>query len=185
MVWHVRDEQLRSLARAPGRAAGRRGSDLNAPSADTRLIRLLVVDRQPAVRRDLKMRLALEPDLEVVGETGDATEAVSLARALRPDVILMDVEMPGVSGIAVTETLRSATPQSAVVILTLRDDAETQERARAAGAVAFVAKHRREEALLAAIRGAGLARGRPRRHDCASARREEEHTDDLREYRGP
>jgi DNA-binding NarL/FixJ family response regulator len=151
-----------------------RGSDSNVPSAGARLIRLLVVDR-----------LALEPDLEVIGEAGDATEAISLACALRPDVILMDVEMPGVSGIAATETLRSAAPRSAVVILTLRDDAETQEQARAAGAAAFVAKHRREEALLAAIRGAALAHGKSRLHDRASARREEEHTDDMREYRGP
>jgi DNA-binding NarL/FixJ family response regulator len=90
-----------------------------------------------------------------------------------------------VSGIAATETLRSAAPRSAVVILTLRDDAETQEQARAAGAAAFVAKHRREEALLAAIRGAALAHGKSRLHDRASARREEEHTDDMREYRGP
>ncbi len=162
-----------------------RGSDSNVPSAGARLIRLLVVDRLPSVRRGLKMRLALEPDLEVIGEAGDATEAISLACALRPDVILMDVEMPGVSGIAATETLRSAAPRSAVVILTLRDDAETQEQARAAGAAAFVAKHRREEALLAAIRGAALAHGKSRLHDRASARREEEHTDDMREYRGP
>ena len=98
------------------------------------------------------MRFALEPDLEVVGEAGDAPEAISLARALSPDVILMDVEMPGVSGIATTETLRTVTPHSAVVIFTLRDDATTSTRAREVGAAAFVAKHQTEETLLAAIR---------------------------------
>ena len=125
---------------------------MNPLGAGTGQIRLLLVDGQQAVRRGLKMRLALEEDLEVVGETGDATEAIPLARALRPHVILMDVELPGASGIETTQRLQAAAPRSAVVIFTLRDDAATQEQARAAGARAFVAKHRTEEALLAAIR---------------------------------
>jgi DNA-binding NarL/FixJ family response regulator len=129
---------------------------LNTPG--TGPIRLLLVDCQPSVRRGLKMRFALEPDLEVVGEACDAAEAFSLARALLPDVILMDVELPGVSGIAATETLRTATPQSAVVIFTLRDDAATSARTREAGAAAFVAKHQTEETLLAAIRGVATER---------------------------
>ena len=123
-----------------------------------RPIRLLLVDCRPVVRRGLKMRFALEEDLVVVGEAGDATEAISLARALRPDVVLMEVEMPGMSGIAATENLRGAAPESAVVIFTLRDDAATRERARAAGAAAFVAKHRTEGALLATIRGVAAER---------------------------
>ena len=129
---------------------------MNNPGA--RPIRLLLVDCKPAVRRGLKMRFALEEDLVVIGEASDATEAISLARALRPDVILMEVEMPGVSGIAATEKLRDAAPHSAVVIFTLRDDAATQEQARAAGAAAFVAKHRTEGALLATIRGVAAER---------------------------
>jgi DNA-binding NarL/FixJ family response regulator len=129
---------------------------VNDPGA--RPIRLLLVDCKPAVRRGLKMRFALEEVLVVVGEAGDATEAISLARALRPDVVLMEVEMPGVSGIEATEKLRSAAPHSAVVIFTLRDDAATQERAQAAGAAAFVAKHRTEETLLATIRGVATER---------------------------
>jgi len=125
------------------------------------------------------MRLALEEDLEVVGEVGDPTAAISLARALRPDVVVMDIEMPG--GIALTKALHTVAPRSAVVIFTLRDDAETQERAREAGAVAFVAKHQTEEALLAAIRGATAAHGKQRRQDHASSVRREEHTDDMRD----
>ncbi len=104
------------------------------------------------------MRFALEPDLEVVGEACDATEAISLARALRPDVVLLDVELPGVSGIEAIEMLRTATPHSAVVIFTFRDDAATSARTRAAGAAAFVAKHQTEETLLAAIRGVATVR---------------------------
>jgi DNA-binding NarL/FixJ family response regulator len=136
----------------PWGAVVRSDGHVNPLGAGTGQIRLLLVDAQQAVRRGLKMRLALEEDLEVVGDTGDATEAIPLARALRPHVILMDVELPGASGIETTQRLQAAAPRSAVVIFTLRDDAATQEQARAAGATAFVAKHRTEETLLAAIR---------------------------------
>ena len=105
------------------------------------------------------MRFALEPDLEVVGEAGGFAEAISLARALRPDVVLMDVEMPGMDGISAIAALRQAAPHSAVVIFTLYDDAALRERARKIGAAAFVAKHQTEEALLAAIRRAAIAHG--------------------------
>jgi pilus assembly protein CpaE len=121
------------------------------------------------------MRFALEEDLEVAGEAGDATGAVSLARALRPDVVLIDVDMPGMSGIAATERLRAAAPWSAVVIFTLRDDAATQAQARAAGAAAFVAKHQTEETLLAAIRGVAATHRKQGRHNRASPGTEEEH----------
>ncbi len=104
------------------------------------------------------MRFALEEDLEVVGEAGDVAEAIPLARALGPDVILMDVELPGTDGIVAIETLRSATPGSAVVVFTLYDDAATRARAREAGAAAFVAKHQTEETLLATIRGVASER---------------------------
>jgi CheY-like chemotaxis protein len=73
-----------------------------------------------------------------------AAEAVPLARDLRPDVIVMEVEMPGASGIEATKKLRAAAPRSAVVVFNLRDDAATQEQARAASAAAFMAKHRTE-----------------------------------------
>ncbi len=125
---------------------------MNTPDASTKPIRLLLVDDQPAVRRGLKMRIALEPDLEVIGETGDATEAIPLARALRPDVVLMDVEMPGMGGIVATAALRATAPHVAVVILSLYDDARTRARAREAGAAAFVAKHQAKTELLATIR---------------------------------
>ncbi len=129
---------------------------MNVP--DARPVRLLLVDCQRAVRRGLKMRFALEPDIEVVGEAGDATEAIPLARTLLPDVVLMDVELPDIDGISAIDALRKADRHSVVVIFTLYDDAATQKRAREAGAAAFVAKHQTEETLLAAIRGVATER---------------------------
>jgi DNA-binding NarL/FixJ family response regulator len=117
------------------------------------------------------MRFALEPDLEVVGEAGDATEAVSLAQPLRPDVVLMDVDMSGMNGISAIATLRQVAPHITVVIFTLSDDAAMRARAREAGAAAFVAKHQTEETLLAAIRRA------------AAEHKEEEHGDGMRDGR--
>jgi DNA-binding NarL/FixJ family response regulator len=133
--------------------------------AGTRTLRLLLVDDRPAVRRGLRIWLALEPDLEVVGEASDGSEAISLTQALRPDVVLMDVEMPGMNGISATAALRSLAPQSAVVILTLHDDAATRTRAWEAGAGAFVAKHRMDETLLPEIRRVALAHEKQRRHE--------------------
>ena len=131
----------------------------------TRTIRLLLVDDRPAVRRGLRIWLALDPNMEVVGEADDGAEAISLARTLRPDVILMDVEMTGMNGISATAALRQFVPQSAVVILTLYDDAATRTLAREAGAAALVAKHQMEETLLAEIRRVALAHEKHRRHE--------------------
>jgi two-component system NarL family response regulator len=140
---------------------------LNAPGAGAKPIRLLLVDDQPAVRRGLKMRIALEPDLEVVGTAGDATEAIPLARTLRPDVVLMDIEMPGMGGISAIAALRRVVPHSAVVIFTLYDDVAMRARAREAGAAAFVTKHQTEETLLATIRRAAKAHGKEEHEDDA------------------
>ena len=119
------------------------------------MITVLLVDDQPVMRSGLRMRLELEPDMAVVGEAGDGAAALALARETRPDVVIMDLEMPIMDGITATAALRDAVPGSAVVVHSLYDDPATQARARAAGAVAFVGKHRLETPLLAAIRQAG------------------------------
>ena len=115
------------------------------------------MDDQPAVRQGLRLRLSLEPELEVVGEAGDGAEAIALAGSLRPDVVLIDVRMPDTDGIEVTATLKVLFREIAVVMLSLYDDIETRRRAKEAGVAAFVAKHRMEE-LLAVIRRAAFGR---------------------------
>jgi len=118
------------------------------------MIRILLVDDQPAVRQGLRMRLALETDWLVIGEADDGAPALDMTAALRPDVVVMDAEMPGMGGIAACAALREFAPASAVVILTLYDDMATRRRALDAGAIAFVGKSEGAEALTAAIRRA-------------------------------
>ena len=118
------------------------------------MIRVLLVDDQPIVRRGLRVRFRLEPDLQVVGEASTGTEALTLAQTLTPDVVLMDIQMPEMDGIAATAALRRVVPQSAVVILSIANDTQTRAQAQAAGAVAFVEKRGATDSLLAAIRQA-------------------------------
>jgi two-component system, NarL family, nitrate/nitrite response regulator NarL len=118
------------------------------------MITLILVDDQAAVRQGLRMRLQLEPDLRVVGEAGDGLAALALAEAKHPDVVLLDLEMPGMDGIATTLALRSTVANSAVVLLSIHHDAAQRARALSAGASAFVEKTGGIEPLLAAIRRA-------------------------------
>jgi DNA-binding NarL/FixJ family response regulator len=122
-------------------------------------IKLLLVDDEPSVRRGLRMRLELEPDVEVVGEAGDGSQAVALASSLDPQVVVMDVEMPVMNGIEATNEITSRLPGVAIVMLSMHDDAATVGRARQAGAAAFVAKRRMDDGLIEAIRSAARAQG--------------------------
>ena len=93
--------------------AGARACKMNKP------IRLLLVDDHPVVRAGLRSCLAPHPNLQIVGEASDGDEAVRKARHLLPDIILMDVEMPQMNGLAVTELLREELPQIKVLILSM------------------------------------------------------------------
>ncbi len=118
------------------------------------MINIFLVDDLPDVRQMIKMRLALEPDMQIVGEAERADKALELVPQLKPDVVIMDIRMPEVSGIEATQALKEIAPQSPVVVLSLYDDPNTRSQAKAAGAVAFIAKQDPEEVLLAAIRHA-------------------------------
>jgi DNA-binding NarL/FixJ family response regulator len=122
------------------------------------MIKLLIVDDEPAVRRGLQLRLAAEPDVRVVGEAANGEAALRLAQTVRPNVVLMDLQMSGMGGIAATKALRAIAPDTAVIILTIHDDVATKADARAAGAAAFISKRGIPDELLAVIR---QAVGRP------------------------
>ncbi len=112
--------------------------------------RVAIVDDQPMMR--FALRTILEASgIEVVGEAGDGHEAVSVALATRPDVMLMDVRMPGRDGIDATRELTSALPELRVIVLTTFDDDDVLYGALAAGAAGFVLKNSPPEALVRAV----------------------------------
>jgi len=103
-------------------------------------IRVLVVDDHPVVRRGLSACLAERPPLEVVGEAADGEEAVRLTRALKPDIVLMDINMPRMDGLQVTEVLRQDEPKTRVVILSIHNRPEYVQRVIKAGARGYLLK---------------------------------------------
>ena len=113
---------------------------------------VLLVDDQALLRMGFRLVLEAEDDLEVVGEADDGRSALSQARALRPDVVLMDVRMPGMNGIEATETLVRELPGSRVLILTTFDLDEYAFAALRAGASGFLLKNAEPTELVAAIR---------------------------------
>jgi len=115
-------------------------------------IRLLLVDDEVRVRQGLRMCMAGEPDLEVIGEAEGGEAAVELVRALHPDVVVMDVRMRGLDGISATQEIRWQSPLTRVVVLSMQDDALTRTAARDAGAAAFVGKEEGIGRLLDVIR---------------------------------
>lgn len=116
------------------------------------MMTLLIVDDQPSIRQGLRMRLALEPDVEIAGEAADGIEAIELTHVLKPSIVLMDIAMPRMDGITATKAIRAIAPDTRVVVVSLYNDLGTREQARIAGAAAFVDKHAEDEELLKAIR---------------------------------
>jgi two-component system response regulator NreC len=115
-------------------------------------IRVLIVDDHAVVRSGLRKVLESEPDIEVVGEAGDAKHAVFETRAQKPDVILMDVVMPGKSGIEAIPAVLQSGDGTKVVVLSMQDDPRYVREAFAAGASGYVLKEAVDAELVAAIR---------------------------------
>jgi two-component system response regulator NreC len=116
------------------------------------VIRALVVDDHAVVRAGIRLLLEREEDIEVVGEAGNAQDAVFDVRALRPDVVLLDVVMPGQSGIEVLPSLLKESPETKVLVLSMQDDPSYVREAFAAGASGYVLKEAADEEVVAAVR---------------------------------
>ncbi|MEV4537651.1 response regulator transcription factor [Asanoa sp. NPDC049518] len=119
---------------------------------DARPVRVLLADDQPLLRTGFRLVLGAQPDLDVVGEAGDGAEAVNLARRLLPDVVLMDVRMPRMDGVAATRAIVEARLPVRVLVLTTFDLDEYVVGALRAGASGFLAKDIPADDLVTAIR---------------------------------
>jgi len=115
-------------------------------------IRVLLVDDEPLLRLAFTMVLEAQPDMEAVGEAGDGAQAARLAQRLRPDVVLMDIRMPGTDGIEGTALITESCPETRVLILTTFDLDEYAFAGLKAGASGFLLKNALPEELLTAIR---------------------------------
>ena len=114
-------------------------------------VRVLIVDDDDLMRAGLESVLSSDPSIELVGEAADGAAGVAAARKLRPDVVLMDVRMPGLDGIAATRELTAAVPDTKVVILTTFEDDDYIFSGLEAGAAGFLLKRTRPEELIKAI----------------------------------
>lgn len=115
-------------------------------------IRVALCDDHRVVRSGLRRILSDEPDIEVVGEAGDAEEAVALAAATHPDVFVMDLGLPGTSGIEATRQVRATSPATKVLILTVHDDVAYLRKAFDAGAHGYLVKDAADIELVLAVR---------------------------------
>lgn len=117
-------------------------------------LRVVVVDDQPLVRAGFSKILERERDISIVGEAADGVQALEVVARLRPDVVLMDVRMPRLDGLAATESLRTTVPEARIVVLTTYDLDEYVLRALRAGACGFLLKDVPAEVVPGAVRAA-------------------------------
>lgn len=134
-----------------GAGAGTAGGDVLAAGSGAP-VRIVLADDQPLIRSGLRVLIADHPDLDVVGEAGTGAQAVQLVRELRPDVVVMDIRMPGMDGIEATGLITAGPGSARVVVLTTFDDDEYVYAALRAGASGFLIKDMSLEGILSAIR---------------------------------
>ena len=115
-------------------------------------IRIVVVDDHPIVRDGLRALFSTVPDADVVGEAGDGVAALREVTLHRPDVVLLDVHLPGATGLEVLPRLRRASPESRVLLLTMDDDGETVLEAVQLGADGYLVKGANQEEIMRAVR---------------------------------
>lgn len=120
--------------------------------------RVMLVDDHPVVREGLRGMIDAEADLEVVGEAASGAEAVAMAGSVRPDVILMDLRMPGVDGVAATERILAALPSTRIVVVTTYESDADILRAVEAGAAGYLLKDASRAELATAVRDAAAGK---------------------------
>jgi DNA-binding NarL/FixJ family response regulator len=116
------------------------------------MIRILLADDHVVVRQGFQRLLSEQPDFTVVGEAGDGAATLRLVEKLKPDVLVLDLVMPGLSGLEILEALRDCSPQTRIVVLSMHDNSGYVLRALRGGALAYVLKESSDRELLAAIR---------------------------------
>lgn len=119
-----------------------------------RRLRILVADDHPIIRKSVRQILASHPRFDVCGEARDGAEAVEEAQRLKPDVVVLNITMPVLNGIAAAREIAAKVPEAAIVILSSHADKHFVEQARKSGARAYVAKTKAGEALVRAIEAA-------------------------------
>jgi two-component system, NarL family, response regulator DesR len=112
----------------------------NATAAIERAIRVVLADDTGSVRRALRLVLSSEPDLRVIGEAADGEQAVRLARDLHPDIIVMDLELPGMNGLDATRRIKAAGEMCAIIMLTVWGGDAVRDAATCAGVAHFIEK---------------------------------------------
>lgn len=128
-------------------------SPLPSPNQDHRRVRVLIVDDMPQVRHDLRQLLELTGEMEIVGEATNGQDAIRLSAELSPDVIIMDLEMPGMDGFEAARQIKAQAYKPRIVILSIHAGMEELQRARATGADAFLIKGNSYDVLVNAILG--------------------------------
>jgi len=123
-----------------------------APARSQRTLRVMLVDDHALVRSAVRQAIDA-PDVEMVGEAGSAEDAFALALAVRPDVMLLDIDLPGMNGIQMLEELSPRLPDTKIVMLTVSDSERDMIEALARGAAGYLTKDLHPEALLRALRG--------------------------------
>ncbi len=115
-------------------------------------IRLLLADDHAVLRSGLRLLLSEQPDMEVVGEAADGEEAIEKTRELNPDILLLDITMPGIGGLDALDRIKKECPQVRIVVLTMHDDESYMERVMASGGSGYVLKKAADTELISAIR---------------------------------
>jgi DNA-binding NarL/FixJ family response regulator len=116
---------------------------------------VLIADDHPLFRKGMRVLLETEPDIEIIGEATNGREALEMAAMNQPDLVLMDLQMPGGGGLAATRELRGSNPNIRILVVTLFEDDESIFTALRAGALGYILKDADEEEMLRAIRAAG------------------------------